>query len=68
MFAHSRWDASQHADIDNLVLLTFDEADRHDEQLEEQQDAEVQQSFERYVASRLRLVQSEYQIVENTGQ
>lgn len=62
---HCRWDASQQADIDNLVLLTFDEADQHDEQLEEQQDAELQQSFEQYVASRLRLVQYDYQIIRN---
>ena len=60
-----RWDACQQADIDNLVLLTFDEADQHDEQLKEQQDAKVQQSFEQYVASRLRLVQYDYQLNRN---
>ena len=53
-----RWNASNPADIDNLVLLTFDEADQRDEN----QVGEGQQAFEQYVAKRMRLVQSEYQL------
>lgn len=53
-----RWNASNPADVDNLVLLTFDEADQH----AENQVGEGQQAFEQYVSNRIRLVQSEYQL------
>lgn len=58
-----RWDAAKGADIDNLVLLTFDEADQHDES----QGRDMQPEIHQYVTSRLKLVQSAYQLNAVSG-
>jgi tRNA threonylcarbamoyladenosine dehydratase len=54
-----RWDASQPATVDNLLLLTFEEADAHDAttlQALQQQEPELY----RFVDSTLRRVRVEY--------
>ena len=54
-----RWDVSKPAAVDNLVLMTFEEADQHDgEGATDQSDAQA--SYSMYVQQRLQLIRTEY--------
>jgi len=54
-----RWDASKPAGVDNLVLMTFEQADQHDEggAAAHQRTTDA---YSNYVEQRLELVRTEY--------
>lgn len=58
LFLTCRWDTTQDADMDNLVLLTFDEADAHDEHALD----DLDNNFRDYVEQRLKVVRVDYRL------
>ena len=54
-----RWEASTPASIDNLVLMTFDEADQHEAQ-EHVNAPDANNAHKQYVQQRLQLVRTDY--------
>lgn len=55
-----RWDAAKPAGVDNLVLMTFQEADQHDNGSTEATNAT--EAHRNYVHERLQLIRTEYNI------
>ena len=53
-----RWEASKPASIDNLVLMTFDEAGQHEAL--DHADPDVDPAHKQYVQQRLELVRTDY--------
>ena len=54
----SRWDADRAAEVDNLVLMTFQEADQHESTGAQSRDSAYIHT--EYVHQRLQVVKTEY--------